>query len=44
MLHRRNTGTGRGARVLRTNERDLSVQRSPDDASDMRYAQTGAWI
>lgn len=38
MLHWSNPRTGRRARVLRTNECNIFIQRSADDASDMRDA------
>ena len=38
MLYRRDAGIGRGARLLRTDERHLSLQRSADHASDLRDA------
>lgn len=44
MLYRSYAGIGRGARLLRTDECNLSLQRSADHASDLRDAPFGSWV
>lgn len=44
MLHRCYTGIGRGTCILRSNERDILIQRSTHHPSNMCYAQARSWI
>lgn len=44
MLHRRHPGAGRGAGVLRPDERRVPVQRGAHGPPGVRYAPPGAWV